>query len=122
MRFGSDFGRFWPPKTPPIAEEDSTFRGLEVDLFLACYLCHILVASKTVQEAPKKPQDPFKRLQEAPKSAPGGSKRASRDPKSRPRGLYNSKDALLRCPAADCTAGMPKNGGRAAVSPQRGRQ
>ena len=35
---------------------------------------------------------------------------------------YNSKDALLRCPATEWRAGMPKTGGRAAVSPQRGRQ
>ena len=26
-------GRFWPPKSPPIAEVDSTFGGLEVDIF-----------------------------------------------------------------------------------------
>ena len=74
------------------------------------------------REAPRPPQERPKRLQEAPKSAPRGSKRPSRDPKSRSRGLYNSKDALLRCPATECKAGMPKNGGRAAVSPQRGRQ
>ena len=67
-------------------------------------------------------QERPKRLQEAPKSPPEGSKRASRDPKSRSRGLYNSKDALLRCPATECKTGMPKNGGRAAVMPLGARQ
>ena len=87
------------------------------------------VASKTAQEGPRGAQEApgslqerSKRPQEASKSTPGGSKRASRDPKSRSRGLYNSKDALLRCPATECKPGMPKAGGRAAVSPQRGRQ
>ena len=79
-------------------------------------------APKTTQEAPRASQECPEGLQEVPKSAPGGSKRASRDPKSRPRGLYNSKDGLLRCPATECKAGMPKASGRAAVSPQRGRQ
>ena len=60
-------------------EEDSTLRGLEVDLFWACYLSHIWVASKTAQEAPKRPQDP-------PKSAPRGSKRPPRAPQEAPRG------------------------------------
>ena len=91
--------------------------GLEVDLFWACYLCHILVASKTAQEAPKRPQEAPrppqdrprgaqetprppqerpKRLQEAAKSAPGGSKKASRDPKSRSRGLKSLENHSKR--------------------------
>ena len=151
-----DFGL--PP--PPIAEDASTFEGLEVDLFLACYLCDVLVASKTAQEAPKRPQDPPKTAQEAPKrpqdppkSAQRGSKRPPRAPQEAPRrpqetifesqwlskcrNIFpstchthmfsekqpiNSKDALLRCPGTNRRAGMPKDGGRAAVSPQRGRQ
>ena len=70
--------------------------GLEVDLFLACYLCDVLVTSKSAQEPPKRPQEPPKmrprgpktpqerpkRPQEASKSAPGGPKRTTRDPKS----------------------------------------
>ena len=50
------------------------------------------IASKTAQEAPKRPQDPPwsaqrgpKRLQEAAKKAPGGSKKASRASKLHPR-------------------------------------
>ena len=78
---------------------------------------NLLKSALRPQEAPRPPQERPKSLQEAPKSALGGSKRASRDPKSRPRGLNNSKDALLRCPATECKAGMPKNGGRAAVMP-----
>ena len=89
------------------------------------------------QEAPRPLQERPKSLQEAAKSAPGGSKRASRHPESRSRGLKSLKthpkrlqktlrtlsiqtkhfEELQRCPAR-----MPKVGGRAAVSPQRGRQ
>ena len=78
--------------------------------------------SRGAQEAPRPPQERPKRLQETPKSAPGGSKRPSREPKCRSRGLCNSNDALLRCHITECKAGMPKAGGRAAVSPARGRQ
>ena len=50
------------------------------------------IASKTAQEAPKRPQDPLKRLQEAAKRVPGGPKRSPRDPRSRSRGLKTLHD------------------------------
>ena len=53
--------------------------GLEVDVFWACYLCHIWVAPKMAQEAPKRPPDP-------PKSAQRGSKRPPRAPQEAQRG------------------------------------
>ena len=102
------------------------------------------------QEAPKRPQEPpksaqrgSKRLPRAPQEAPRGpqetpraGQEGSRPSKIAPRGSKrhrgrltskrgtwsNSKDALLRCPATEWRTGMPKDGGRAAVSPQRGRQ
>ena len=94
--------------------------------FLACYFDVVLDRfqdePRGAQEPPRPPQERPKRLQEAPKSAPGGSKRTSTDPKCQSRGLCNSNDALLRRHITECKAGMPKDGGRAAVSPQRGRQ
>ena len=84
IRFGFDFDRFGAPKTRHIAEGDSAWRGLEVDLFLACYRCHILVASKTAQEAPKRPQDPSKTTQEAPK-------RPQDPPQERPKRVHEAK-------------------------------
>ena len=54
------------------------------------------IASKTAQEAPKRPQDPLKRLQEAAKRVPGGPKRSPRDPRSRSRGLKTVQDRPKR--------------------------
>ena len=54
------------------------------------------IASKTAQEAPKRPQDPLKRLQEAAKRVPGGPKRSPRDRRSRSRGLKTLKDCPKR--------------------------
>ena len=121
MRFGTDFGRFWAPRPPPKVEVGMGRIWVQNR---ACFASYFFVVwdrlqdcPRGPQEAPRPPQKRPKRLQEAPKSAPGGSNRTSRDPKSRSRGLYNSKDALLRCPATECKTGIPKNGGRAAVMP-----
>ena len=54
------------------------------------------IASKTAQEAPKRPQDPLKRLQEAAKRVPGGPKRSPRDRRSRSRELKTLKDRPKR--------------------------
>jgi hypothetical protein len=71
-----------------------------------------------VQETPRAGQEGSR----PSKIAPRGSKR-HRGCLTSKRGTWsNSKDALLRCPATEWQAGMPKDGGRAAVSPQRGRQ
>ena len=92
-------------------------------LFLSCF-GRLQVGLKSVQEAPKRPQDP-------PKSTPGGSKRASRDPKSRSRGLKTLQETprapkrqrrLLRSPKSTYPTGLAPNrrknkGGRAAVIP-----
>ena len=51
------------------------------------------IASKTAQEAPKRPQDPLKRLQEAAKRVPGGPKRSPRHRRSRSRGLKTHRHA-----------------------------
>ena len=120
IRFGRHFGSILPPFGGP-----KNFHGAPlVGSFFACYFCvvldHLQDGPRGAQEAPRPPQERPKRLQEAPKSAPRGSKRTSTDPKSRSRGLYNSKDVLLRCPATECKTGMPKAGGRAAVSPPKG--
>ena len=134
LNFASFWVRFWSiwvPKWSPKWEDDSALRGLEVDLFLACYLCHILVASKTAQEAPKRPQEAPrppqdrprgaqetprppqerpKRLQEAAKSAPGGSKKASRASKLNPR-----------CPAKSLPATNAQNSGAGGGVPPSGK-
>ena len=152
-------GRFWAPKTILNVRRVWKDRPLEVDLFSACYLDHILVSSKTAQEAPKRPQDPPKTPPDPPKSALRGSKGPPRVPQEAPRRFQetpragqegkfcfeilifwhviilnvlspycmsgkqeNSKNAQLRCRATQWRTGMPKDGGRAAVSPQRGRQ
>ena len=78
-RFGCHFGRFWPPKASRNFRVDPPFSGLEVALFLTCYLCDVLVGSKSASETPKRPQ-------EAPKSAPRGPKTPPRAPQEAPRG------------------------------------
>ena len=75
---------------------DSLFGGLEVDLFLHVMFLLFWIASKTAQEAPKRPQDPLKRLQEAAKRVPGGPKRSPRDRRSRSRELKTLKDRPKR--------------------------
>ena len=88
-RFGSDFGWFWTPFWHLSSFPRRTFFALEVDLFLACFLCHILVASKTAREAPKRPKTPPRAPQEAP-----------RGPQERPwrlqEGLKRSQDPVKR--------------------------
>ena len=102
--------------------------------------------------APKRPQDPPKSTQRGPKRPPRVLQEAPRGPQEIPRAgqedkfffeiliclacnycecfvslcmtekQANFKDALLKCRATGWRTGMPKHGGRAAVSPQRGRQ
>ena len=85
------------------------------------------IASKTAQEAPKRPQDPLKRLQEAAKRVPGGPKRPPRVPQEAPRGppetpRAGQEGSLLRSPKSTYPKGLASNrgmkkGGRAAVMP-----
>ena len=104
LKFGFVLGPilvdFWPPKPPPRARDVSALRGLEVELFLACYhvcvyvsfgrlkVC-VCVAPGPPQERPRGP----KTLPRAPKEAPRGRQECSRRlqeglkrPKSRSRG------------------------------------
>ena len=163
IRFGSDFGRFWVPKTLPKIDGDAPPCRILSWLFfgmISCVRVCVFRASESVRVcrpgaapgAPKRPQDP-------PKSTQRGSKRPPRVLQEAPRGpqetqepvkrtnhslksLFvwhviivnalspscmsekqaNFKYALLRCRATGWRTGMPKHGGRAAVSPQRGRQ
>ena len=78
-----DFGP--PNPSPKVWGKPPPFRS-NIGLYLTCYLCHILIASKTPQEAPKSPQDP-------PKSAPRGSQRPPRAPQEAPRGLQETPRA-----------------------------
>ena len=71
-------------------------RGLEVDLFLACYLCHILVASKTAQEGPRGAQETPGSLQERPKS-----------PKTPPRALQEAPRGRQETPRAGQEGSKP---------------
>ena len=138
-----DLGSQIPPKklggSPPLLHLES--------VRFSSYVMHRF---KVAQEPAKRPQDPpkgaprgSKRPPRAPQEAPRGpqetpraGQEGSRPSKIAPRGSKrhrgrltskrgtwsNSKDALLRCPATEWRTGMPKDGGRAAVSPQRGRQ
>ena len=142
MRFWLILAPFWTPKNFDGAPLD----GLEIVLFWHVIFMLFWIASKTAQEAPKRPQDSPKSAQRGSKRPPRAPQEAPRRPQetifesqwlSKCRNIFprschthmfsekqpiNSKDALLRCPGTNRRAGMPKDGGRAAVSPQRGRQ
>ena len=88
--------RFWsilgPKSLPKNLGGAPPFRS-KIGLVLTCYLCHILIASKTAQDASKSSQDPLKTTQEAPKCAPGGSKRPPRGSQEAPRGVQETPGA-----------------------------
>ena len=146
LRFGPILG----PQNAPHNEGRLDVEGFGSSPFLAMLSLSYFVRHRDAQEVPKRPQAPPKsaqrgsqRLPRAPQEAPRGpqeipraGQEGSRPSKIAPRGSKrhrgrltskrgtwsNSKDALLRCPATEWRTGMPKDGGRAAVSPQRGRQ
>ena len=57
------------PKGTPLADEDSTNEGLQVDLFSACYLGRIWVASKTALKVPQSSPEVFNSGSGSSKSA-----------------------------------------------------
>ena len=67
---------------------------------------------------PRAPQVAPKRPPDRPKSAQRGSRRPPRVPQEAPR----RHEETTKGRQTECKAGLPKTGGRAAVSPQRGRQ
>ena len=89
-------GRFWSPFWDPSSFPRRIFFALEVCLFLTCYLGHILVASKTAQEAPKRPQDLPKTAPRGPKTPPRGLRVAPRCPKSSPKRCPRGSERIPR--------------------------
>ena len=115
-------GRFWLPFGCPSSLARRTFFALEIDLLFSLLRLPFWSppsrpkrCPRGLQEAPKRPQERSKRPPEAPR-------RLQETTRAGQEGSGHSKNALLRCPATKRRAGMAKAGGRAAVSPQRGRQ
>ena len=75
IRFGCHLGSFSAPKRHPIAEEDSTFEGLEVD-----FLGHVIFV--TFGSPLRRP----KRCPRGSKTPPRGSKRPPKALQEAPRG------------------------------------
>ena len=81
--------RFWSilaPQPPPRVEMLWGDSGAKIVLVLHLMFVLFWIASKTAQEAPKRPQDP-------PKSAQRGSKRPPRAPQEAPRGAQDTRGA-----------------------------
>ena len=98
------------PKTPPRVPQDAP-RGRQE-------------CSRRLQEGLKRPQEPVKRTNSSLKSLFVWHVTIvnALTPYCMSEKQANSKNAQLRCRATEWQTGMPKHGGRAAVSPQRGRQ
>ena len=120
---------FWLPNPPQKTRMVGPIRVLMLIFFCVLFLCCVRSFSrrpkrrprgpKTLprvpQEAPRGRQERPRSLQEGLKSTPGGSKKASRTAKLHPR-------CPAKMPCRELTTRHAQSFGRAAVSPQRGRQ